>query len=63
MTVRDLESKMDKAINDFAEIIKAQYEEGSNKPASEKDIIEVSRQCFYALHAMKDAVVEYLSKM
>lgn len=61
MNIRELEFKMDSAINEFAENIKSQYENGSAQPISQKDICEVSRQCFYALHAMKAAIVEYLS--
>lgn len=60
MTINELDKELAKAIDNYADMVKAYYEEYSEKPATHGDICELSRQTFYAFGDMKDAIIKYL---
>lgn len=60
MTINELDKELAKAMENFADMVKTNYEEYSEKPATHGDICELSRQTFYALGDMKDAIIKYL---
>ena len=60
MNVYELDKELEKAIENFADMVKTNYEEYSDKPATHGDICELSRQTVYALGDMKDAIIKYL---
>lgn len=60
MSTGELSDRLDEAIHAFGETIRGEYSETGNRVVHESDIHEVARQAFYAMSAMKDAIVEYL---
>ena len=62
MTVSQLDTALTKALQDFSEEIRANYEEGSNEPVTENDINELARQTFYTLDEFRKEIVKYLAQ-
>ena len=60
MTINELDKELEKAIENFADMVKTNYEEYSEKPATHGDICELGRQTTYALFDMKAAIINYL---
>ena len=62
MTVSELNSALEKIINDFSSEMRSNYKEGSNEPVTEHDINELARQTFYAMDAFRKKIVMYLEE-
>ncbi|HWR19592.1 MAG TPA: hypothetical protein VN608_08215 [Clostridia bacterium] len=60
MTLKQLESSLDKAVLDFSDEIQSLYTEGSGKPATENDIVQLARHTFYTLSDFKTNIIDYL---
>ncbi len=60
MDIKTLEEKLDKAINDFSDEIRSEYDDYDKTPANYGDIATVARQTFYTLNEFKKEIIEYL---
>ncbi len=62
MTIDTLERRLDKALFDFSEDMRSQYDEESARPATHADISECARQAFYVMFEMKKSIIAYLKE-
>lgn len=53
MPIEELDENLTKALADFSETIRAQYEEDNQTKATNSDIHNVAREAFYTMHEMK----------
>lgn len=61
MTKIELEQALNTAIEDFIQNTSVEFRDPYNKePATEADLVELSRQTTYALQNFKKALLEYL---
>ena len=62
MTVSQLNTNLEKILNDFSEGIRSNYHDGSTEPITEHDINEFARQTFYAMNEFRKEIVKYLNE-
>lgn len=62
MTIEELDENLTKALADFSETMRAQYEEGDQTAATKSDVHNVAREMFYAMHEMKKHIIAYLKE-
>ncbi len=61
MNKAELKKALDKAIEAFITDTKADFQDPYSKtPATEADMVELSRQVTYTLQEFRDAILEYL---
>ncbi len=63
MTISELNSFLEKAMDDFSSGIRTNYDEGSANPVTEHDINELARQTFYTLDEFRKKIVQYLEEL
>lgn len=62
MTIEELDENLTKALADFSETMRAQYEGGDQTTATKSDVHNVAREMFYAMHEMKKHIIAYLKE-
>ena len=62
MTIEELDENLTKALADFSETMRAQYEEGDQTTATKSDVHNAAREMFYAMHEMKKHIIAYLKE-
>lgn len=60
MTIKELDDRLSKVVDDFAAEMSGQYDNYSKEAASRADISELSRQTFYALNEFRKEIINYL---
>lgn len=62
MSIEELDEKLTKALADFSETMRAQYEEGDQTKATKSDVHNVAREAFYTMYEMKKQIISYLKE-
>ena len=61
MTKQELNAALDQALQEFAnELESVAADSYSKRPVTEGDLCEENNQIFYALHKLKDILLDYL---
>lgn len=60
MTTKDLNTNLHKVIDNYAEIVRSEFTELSDEPATHGDLCELGRQTFYTFQEMCDEIIKYL---
>lgn len=62
ISIDELCKNLDEALETFKDEIKADFDDYSNKPATNADISKLARQTLYMQAAFKDELLKYLKE-
>ena len=60
MTVNNLDDNLKKILFNYADVIRTNFTELSDEPATQGDLCELGKQTFYVFTEMCDEIIKYL---